>query len=77
MLDLRNLSYLAYLHSDKRRVMIFTVWGCSACRSLWGNLAATLQYLKKFDEKQGEQLFKQGDSDIRGNSFKIKEERFR
>lgn len=57
--------------------MIFSVWGCSAWRSLWGDLASTLQYLKEFHEKQGEQLFKQADSDIRGNRFKLKEERFR
>lgn len=57
--------------------MIFTVWGCSAWRSLWGDLDATLQYLKEFHEKQGEQLFKQADSDIRGNRLKLKEERFR
>lgn len=57
MLESRNISYLVYVHSDKRGVMIFSVWGCSAWRSLWGDLAVTLQYLKEFYEKQGEQLF--------------------
>lgn len=56
--------------------MIFNVWGCSAWRSLWGDLTVTLQYLKEFYEKE-EQLFKQADSDVRGNSLKLKEERFR
>jgi len=47
-------------------------------RSLQGDLVVAFQYLKGIYKQEGNQLFIQVDSDrTRGNSFKLKEGRFR
>ena len=47
-------------------------------RRLWGDLLVAFQYLKKTYRKDGEGLFIRECSDrTRGNSFKLKEGRFR
>jgi len=47
-------------------------------RKLWKDLIVVFQYLKAVCKQEGNQLFTRVDSDkTRGNSFKLKEERFR
>ncbi|KAK4824299.1 LOW QUALITY PROTEIN: hypothetical protein QYF61_013044 [Mycteria americana] len=53
-------------------------WGCSAWRRLRGDLIVEFQYLNGAYKKDGERLFTEACSDkTRGNSFKLKEDRFR
>ena len=47
-------------------------------RRLWGDLTAAFQYVKGAYKQEGERLFMRVDSDrIRGNGFKLRQERFR
>jgi len=59
---LRGLEHLPY-----------KVW-----RRLWGDITAAFQYLKGVYKKEVDSLFTRSDIDrIKGNGFKLKEERFR
>jgi len=53
-------------------------WGCSAWRRLQGDLIAAFQHLKGAFKTDADSLFTRACSDqTRGNSFKLKEGRFR
>ena len=70
------ITWIEHLSSEERLRELGLV--CLETRRLWGDLIAAFQFLKEAYKKDGDKVYRRACCDrTRGNSFKLKEDRFR